>query len=133
MSERRQCACGCGQSLEGRSHRAIYFDSRCKQRAHQKRLDAAAKAAGVPARVSLKTLQTITSTGNGQSDRQRGARRRKPQPRPGQAVTIREPARLAAAIAALEYGQSQLGGADASSVVEDLRRAKARHEKRAKR
>jgi hypothetical protein len=37
MSAARVCACGCGGSLEGRRANAVYFDGRCRVRAHRAR------------------------------------------------------------------------------------------------
>jgi hypothetical protein len=33
----RRCACGCGQSLEGRRSQARYFDASCRKRGERKR------------------------------------------------------------------------------------------------
>ena len=75
---RRLCACGCGESLEGRSNRALYVNDRHRQRAYRRRLEDAAEAAHVPARLSLKTLEAGTSP---------------PRDRNGDAETARKPAR----------------------------------------
>lgn len=76
-----RCACACGRELDS-SVRKVYADVRCRQRHHRRRLQAAAEAAGVPARLSLQALQTSNRTGerHGDAPARRPARKRGPRP-----------------------------------------------------
>lgn len=76
-SGRRPCACRCGQLLpvDARANRK-YLDGH-KQRAYEQRLEQAATARGVPARLSFARLQTPSPTSKPSADapkRRGGAR-----------------------------------------------------------
>jgi hypothetical protein len=64
----RKCACNCGEPLINRSAQVRYVNERHKQRAHRRRLKAAAEAAGLPTSLSLKAIESATSTGNRRGD-----------------------------------------------------------------
>lgn len=70
----RKCLCGCGEPIINRSAQVRYVNERHKQRAHRKRLKAAAEAAGLPASLSLKAVDSYTTGGNRRGDGQAGAR-----------------------------------------------------------
>lgn len=82
-----RCACGCGEQLHGGGERVLYVDPRHRQRAYRRRLEAEAKAAGIPARLSLETVQAARSTTARNADaqtRRAAPRRRRPsRPRDG--------------------------------------------------
>lgn len=76
------CACGCGRTFRRSHARRIYaVPGVCKHRARQKKLKAAAKAAGVPVHLSLQQAAALGTTRNGRSDPQSGTSApRKPRP-----------------------------------------------------
>lgn len=131
MSEGRRCACPCNKPLppNARANRH-YIDERHKDRAYRQRLRGALSDAGLPASLSLKVVQATTGSGNRRADGRSGSQRRQTRRRDGVSIYLRDPANLAPVIAALEYAQEHLGGPDLEPAIEDVRRARARHERR---
>lgn len=67
----RVCACGCGQPLTGRRANVKYVKRSHGQRAYRQRVERAATASGLPARLSLTTVQTPSGTTNRNGDGRR--------------------------------------------------------------
>lgn len=74
MPKERLCACGCGQRLENRHARVKYVDERHRQRAYRSEVRRRAEAAGLPASLSLKTVEVADGSGVRNGDAERGAR-----------------------------------------------------------
>lgn len=75
MSEPRLCACDCGQPLDGRRGNTRYVDARHRQRAYRKRLDAEARARGLSANLSLRTVRATRATRTRNGDARKRARK----------------------------------------------------------
>jgi hypothetical protein len=73
----RTCACGCGRDIEGRHRGARYLNDRHRQDAYRKRVAQAIVAAGLPARLSLKTAEAHTSTHSRHTDANSGGSARR--------------------------------------------------------
>jgi hypothetical protein len=99
--DNRMCVCGCGKWLGRRSKNTIYFSHACSQRRYRRRLNAAAKAAGLPEHLNLQTVPTPTTKrhGDGQKRRQQAQRR--------SGTSIRISYRKALAAIAGELGETQ--------------------------
>lgn len=72
MSPQLVCKCGCGKRLINRREGTLYFDERCKRRAHRRKVKKALAAAGLPTSLSLQAATTTRT-------------------RPGDARTARRP------------------------------------------
>jgi hypothetical protein len=68
VTDGRVCACGCGASLAGRRVTVRYVSEQHRQRAYRRRLREAAKAAGLPVTLSLRTVQASNPTRNRSGD-----------------------------------------------------------------
>lgn len=129
-----RCACGCGEQLHGGGERVLYVDPRHRQRAYRRRLEALAKAAGIPARLSLETVQAARSTTARNADAQkRRATPRPRRPRPG--VTVYFPTPEAAGLALEIVELDGLAGSDElerqkDDAIEALRKAVERRRRR---
>lgn len=77
-----RCGCGCGAPLSSMTVRTFYVDKRHSQRAYRRRLERAAEASGVPARLSLQALQASNPSRERRDDAPapRTARERRPLP-----------------------------------------------------
>jgi hypothetical protein len=130
----RRCACPCKKPLTGRSERTRYWSPRCRQRVYRARLAKAAEAVGVPARLSLESLQATTGTGKRHGDAQRRARRRN-----GASIYLKRPELLDVAVDALDHTRDALervndpAADDLAEVATAVRRAIARHQQRSER
>lgn len=124
-----RCACGCGRRLDSGAVRQFYLDEKHKQRAHRKRLELAAEAAGVPARLTLEALQSSNRTRDRHGDAP--ARPKRPRrPRPG--VTIYLPTAELADRARAELAIAvDAGVAELAPVEEAIAAALERRRKRA--
>jgi hypothetical protein len=127
----RLCACGCKHSLAGRSRRTRFYDARCRQRAYRRRLNEAAEAIGVPARLSLKTLASTNRTGkrHGDGPTRPGARQKRK--RDGAALYLKRGSELEAEAARLEHLAELNPSIDISLTREAYARAIERRRKRA--
>jgi hypothetical protein len=86
--EDRVCVCGCGQSVVGRSAKTLYVDHRHSQRRYRRKLKTAARAAGLPANLSLQTVETASTTNPHHGDAPKPRPRRQARPRPGVTVYL---------------------------------------------
>src|SRR5687768_12898091 len=92
--EAGRCACGCNKALPVPSGRRRYLNERHRQRGYRKRLEAEARALGVPERLSQKALSASFPTGERHADAQtpRSARQaRRSRPRPGVSLYLPAP------------------------------------------
>lgn len=79
----RVCLCGCGTSLEGRRAGTFYVDGAHRQRAHRKRIRDLAGELGVPASLSLETLEATRTLRLRNGDAQVSSPRARRRPREG--------------------------------------------------
>lgn len=87
--ERGMCGCGCPTALPVPRGRRRYVNDRHRQRAYRHRLEREADALGIPARLSLESLQGTIRTSERHADAQSAASAaRRGQTRPRLGVTL---------------------------------------------
>lgn len=134
LVERDLCGCGCGEPLPRARHaRRRYVAEHHRQRQYQRRLEAEARALGVPTRLSLRELEAMERTPNRPSDAESGRtapKRRRSTPRPG--VTLYLPTVDVAldVLLRLEDLARVEGRADLADLAERLERALERRRRR---
>jgi hypothetical protein len=143
LVERGLCGCGCGERLPVKRHaRRRYLGEHHRQRQYQRRLEAEARALGVPARLSLRGLEAMHRPGNRPSDAETGPqapKRRRPAPRPGVTLylpTVELAERLVRELEAIVAGAYVPGlgsRAEAVPLLEAAVRAVERRRSRAER
>lgn len=110
-----RCACRCGTRIVGGSVRTFYVDERHRKRHHRAKLERLAAAAGVPARLSIETLQAARGTGERPADAP-APRKRRQSKRDGVSVYLPS---LAVAEAVARLIKNVLD--DARDVLDDAR------------
>jgi hypothetical protein len=90
LAERGVCGCGCGEELGGKggNGRALFRDVRHRQRFRRRMLKRLAEASGIPANLSVQTLQATDSTAERNGDAQRARKRPRRAPRPGVSIYL---------------------------------------------
>lgn len=98
LADRGVCGCGCGGPLtKGGNGRRLYLTGH-RQRFRRRLLKRLAEASGVPANLSLKSLQASETTGDRNGDAQPPGKRPRRAPRPGVTLylpTLEDAERLA--------------------------------------
>lgn len=123
----RLCACGCGASLVGRSARTQFLDGRHRQRRYRRRVQAAAKAVGLPDRLTLETVEAKGGRGSRNGDAQKNGRPRQTRRRAGLSVYLPRPELADALLAVLDpIGGAPLSSDDLDVAAGALRKAVAR-------
>jgi RNA 3'-terminal phosphate cyclase len=119
----RICACGCKGSVAHRGIRTLYLEGH-RQRRHKRKVKAAARAAGLPDRLSLQTVLAASPTAGRSGDAPAPVRRRQRKPRPGVQVylpSVGHAQLLEAIVAGADRGQ--LPQEIAEEIAEAVRRA----------
>lgn len=103
MTSERRCACPCGRPLPpGSRANRRYIDETHKDRAKRARLSAALVAHGLPPKITLETIRSITNTPNSGNPVPKRARKRERKPREGVQVYFPRPEVAQAVLALLE-------------------------------
>lgn len=118
-----RCACCCGQRIPAGNVRAFYADERHRKRAHHRRLERLAEAAGVPTRLTVENLKATNGTGGRPTDAQAPRKRRQSAPRPGVSVYFPTPDALEVALAAIAKDRRAREGTALDSYLELLDQA----------
>jgi hypothetical protein len=93
LAERGLCGCGCGEELggQGGNGRKVFRDVRHRQRFRRRMLKRLAEASGVPANLSVRTLQATETTDERNGDAQTRRKRPRRAPRPGVSIYLPTP------------------------------------------
>lgn len=123
------CGCGCGSDLPLNPGRRKYLNERHRQKAYRDRLEAEANALGVPSRLSLRTLQSPSTTRDRHADapaRRQRPQRRRSRPRLGVTVYLATPGlarRLLADLRNPPAPGANLSSADTGTLTDTLEAA----------